>query len=47
MRKLLILIYLIINTIISYAQPANDNCSGAQNLCTLPTPAACPSGVEF
>jgi gliding motility-associated-like protein len=27
------------------AQPANDNCSGAQALGSLPTPAACPSGA--
>lgn len=29
----------------AFAQPANDNCSTAQSLGTLPTPAACPSGA--
>ncbi|MFY8078705.1 MAG: SprB repeat-containing protein, partial [Flavobacteriales bacterium] len=28
-----------------FAQPANDDCNNAQNLGTLPTPAACPNGV--
>lgn len=27
------------------AQPANDNCNTAQNLGTLPAPAACPNGL--
>ena len=36
----------MISSLVSIAQiPANDNCSGAQNLGTLPTPAACPSGI--
>jgi gliding motility-associated-like protein len=29
----------------AYAQPANDNCSTAQSLGTLPSPAACPNGL--
>ena len=45
MRKFLFLVCFVINTITLFSQPANDNCSGAQNLGTLPTPAACPSGV--
>ena len=28
-----------------FAQPANDGCNTAQNLGSLPAPAACPSGV--
>ena len=28
-----------------FAQPANDDCSGAINIGTLPAPAACPSGL--
>ena len=28
-----------------FAQPANDGCNTAQNLGSLPSPAACPSGV--
>ena len=46
MRKLLLITTFLLTTIVSWAQaPANDNCSTAQNLGTLPTPAACPSGV--
>jgi len=30
---------------IAFAQPANDNCSTAQSLGTLPSPAACPNGL--
>lgn len=29
----------------AFAQPANDECATAQNLGTLPAPAACPSGA--
>jgi gliding motility-associated-like protein len=29
-----------------FAQPANDDCSGATNLGTLPTPGACISGLQ-
>jgi gliding motility-associated-like protein len=46
MKKLLIILAFLISSMVSIAQvPANDNCSGAQNLGTLPTPAACPSGI--
>lgn len=30
----------------AFAQPANDNCSGAISLGTLPTPGACVSGLQ-
>jgi hypothetical protein len=42
-HNLLFLFCLLTNFLL--AQPANDNCSGAQNLGNLPTPAACPSGI--
>ena len=46
MKKLLLITSFLLTTLISWAQvPANDNCNTAQNLGTLPTPAACPSGV--
>jgi len=46
MKKLLLVTILLLSTLFSFAQvPANDNCSTATNLGTLPTPAACPSGV--
>ena len=45
MKKLLFISFFILTSLISLAQPANNNCSGAQNLGTLPTPAACPNGV--
>lgn len=31
---------------ISFAQPANDDCSGATNIGSLPTPGACISGLQ-
>ncbi|MBC7863212.1 MAG: gliding motility-associated C-terminal domain-containing protein [Bacteroidia bacterium] len=45
MKKLLILSSLFFSFIIGFAQPANDDCSTAQAIGNLPTPAACPSGV--
>lgn len=45
MKKLIIVLSFILNSILTLAQPANDDCGGAQNLGTLPTPSACPSGV--
>ena len=46
MKKLLLVTTLLLTTLFSFAQvPANDNCNTATNLGTLPTPAACPSGV--
>ncbi len=35
----------VISSLDSFAQPANDNCSTAQSLGTLPSPAACPNGL--
>ena len=31
---------------LAFAQPANDNCSGAQNLGTLPTPNSCNAATN-
>jgi len=45
MYKHHLIIILCFLTSFVFAQPANDNCSGAQNLGNLPTPAACPSGI--
>ena len=46
MKKLLLITSFLLVSLISWAQvPANDNCNTATNLGTLPTPAACPSGV--
>jgi gliding motility-associated-like protein len=46
MKKLLLITSFLLVSLLSWAQvPANDNCNTAQNLGTLPTPAACPSGV--
>ena len=45
MRKYIQTLLLIISTLVIYSQPANNTCGTAQNLGTLPTPAACPSGV--
>jgi hypothetical protein len=42
--KGLFFILLCVISFNSYAQPANDNCSGA-TLITLPSPSACPSGI--
>lgn len=38
-------IFLFAGIAAAYAQPANDDCSTAQNLGSLPNPAACPSGA--
>lgn len=45
MKKTLLLLLFLITGMIGLSQPANDNCNTAQNLGTLPNPAACPSGV--
>lgn len=45
MKKNLALITALIWSAIVLAQPANDDCSGAQAIGSLPTPAACPSGT--
>ncbi len=42
---LFILISVLLLSHNSFAQPANDDCSGAINIGTLPAPAACPSGL--
>jgi gliding motility-associated-like protein len=46
MRKNLLFLFVcgFVSTV-ALAQPANDNCSGAQSIGTLPTPAGCPSGL--
>lgn len=44
LNKFLLITFLCLSSF-AFAQPANDNCSSAQNLGTLPTPSACPSGV--
>ncbi len=46
MKKIILLIVALISFISkdAFAQPANDNCATAQNIGTLPAPAAC-SGV--
>ena len=43
-NKLLIVFSFIV--FFSFAQPANDNCAGAINLGSLPTPGACTSGLQ-
>jgi gliding motility-associated-like protein len=46
MRKLFLLTTFLLTTLFAFSQaPSNDNCSGAINIGTLPTPANCPSGV--
>ncbi len=44
MKHFFTILGLFISSIL-LAQPANDNCSTAQAIGSLPTPAACPSGV--
>jgi gliding motility-associated-like protein len=43
--KLLYTCFFFLLSFVCLSQPANDNCSGAINLGSLPAPAACPSGV--
>ena len=45
MKKLLFSYFLLLTSLV-FAQPANDDCSGAINLGTLPTPGACISGLQ-
>lgn len=46
MKRLITMLTILLFSCAAYSQiPANDNCSTAQNLGTLPTPATCPSGV--
>jgi len=46
MKKILLITTFLLSSLFTWAQvPANDNCSTATNLGTLPNPAACPSGV--
>ncbi|MFM2190474.1 MAG: hypothetical protein RL491_860, partial [Bacteroidota bacterium] len=45
MKKHIWLFILVFSATKAFAQPANDNCTTATNLGSLPTPAACPSGV--
>lgn len=44
-RYLLVIFLFFVCVLVSNAQPANDDCSTAQNLGVLPAPAGCPSGV--
>ena len=47
MKKILLVIsMLFIRCIITFAQPANDDCSGAISLGTLPTPPPCGNGIQ-
>ncbi len=45
MKKLTLFLIATLFSFIAISQPANNNCGTAQNLGTLPTPAACPNGV--
>lgn len=45
MKKYILIFVSLLNFSISIAQPANDNCSSAQDIGPLPTPAGCPSGI--
>src|ERR1700751_4598914 len=40
MKKLLLYVFVFLS-LVGYAQPANDNCSGAVNIGTLPDAGAC------
>jgi len=40
-----ILFFFFVDFVLFSQAPSNDNCSTATNLGTLPTPAACPSGI--
>jgi gliding motility-associated-like protein len=43
MKKFILpFLIIIFSSLLGLSQPANDDCTGAQNLGTLPTPAACP-----
>ena len=44
MKKLLLVSFFLACTISNYSQVANDDCSTAQNIGTLPTPNPCPNG---
>jgi hypothetical protein len=46
MKKLILFFISYMLSQLSFAQPANDNCSGAQNLGTLPTPNLCNSVIN-
>ena len=47
MKRTALILVLLVSLICKqvFAQPANNECATAQNLGTLPTPAACPSGL--
>ena len=45
MKQYLLIAFSLINFLV-FAQPANDNCSGAISLGTLGTPGNCGSGVQ-
>jgi gliding motility-associated-like protein len=44
--KFLLILFTIMFNDFSFAQPANDNCSGAINLGTLPIPGTCNTGLQ-
>lgn len=48
MRKHILILTLLISiiTLSNFAQAANDNCSTAQNLGSLPTPGVCTVGLQ-
>jgi len=44
MKRPVLLLFSLALTFCLFAQPANDDCTTAQNLGSLPVPAACPGG---
>lgn len=44
--RIVVLCICVLNLFIASAQPANDDCTGAINLGTLPTPGACIAGLQ-
>jgi hypothetical protein len=45
MKKLILYLFPLVVSCALCAQPANDDCSTAQSIGTLPTPANCPNGA--
>ncbi|MBI1838482.1 MAG: gliding motility-associated C-terminal domain-containing protein [Flavobacteriia bacterium] len=45
MKNNLLIVFSLL-ALFSFAQPANDNCAGAINLGSLPTPGACSAGLQ-
>src|ERR1700741_1029857 len=46
MKKIYLFLFAVLISSFALAQPANDNCSGATNLGSLPTPGACTAGIQ-